>query len=114
MEFIDVNKSELPERFDIDLADETFTLQFNYNETGDFFTVDLYRQNDLSVEEPIVLGEKLTLNIPLWSDYSSLELPAPTIVPLDLAGKERRITFENFGITVFLYLMNEGPDDEQL
>jgi hypothetical protein len=112
MDFIDVNKSELPERFDIDLADETFTLQFNYNETGDFFTVDLYRPNNLTEDEPIVLGEKLTLNIPLWSDVSSLELPAPTVVPMDHAGKERRITFDNFGTTVFLYLMNEEPSDE--
>jgi hypothetical protein len=112
MEYIDVNKAELPERFEIDLANETFTLEFSYNESGDFFTVNLYRPDSFDQEVPLVLGEKLTLNQPLWNDFSSLDLPAPSIVPMDLAQKEGRITWDNFGISVFLYIADEADIDE--
>ncbi|WP_416730308.1 phage baseplate plug family protein [Fictibacillus sp. JL2B1089] len=112
MEYIDVNKEELPERFDIDLADETFTLQFSYNETGDFFSVDLYRPDNFDNDIPLILGEKLTLNQPLWSDFSSLDLPAPSIVPMDLAKSEGRLTWDNFGSSVFLYIVDEVDTNE--
>jgi hypothetical protein len=114
MEYIEINKSELPERFAIDLANETFVLEFYYNELGDFFTVNLYEPNGLEGETPLVMGEKLVLNQPLWGDFTSLNFPSPTIVPMDLAGKETRITWENMNETVFLYLDNEVIEDEQL
>lgn len=106
MEYIDFNKEELPESFDIDLADETFTLAFSYNETFDYFTVDLYK-----ADEPLVLGEKLVLNQPLWADFTSFVLPAPTLIPQDVSGLENRITWDNLGETVFLFIDNEGDSD---
>lgn len=112
MEYIEVNKEEIPETFDIDLADETFTLSFDYNETGDFFTVDLYKTGDFGIVKPIILGEKIILNRPLWSDFVNLNLPAPMIVPMDLSNTETSITWDNFNKTVFLYLDNEGESDD--
>lgn len=112
MEYIEINKEELPETFEIDLANETFTLSFSYNETGDFFTVDLYKPNSEGVLTPLVLGEKLTLNRPLWESITSLDLPAPTLIPMDLSNTEKRITWENFGETVFLYIDDEGETNE--
>ena len=110
-DFIDINKSELPERFEIDLADETFLLQFNYNETGDFFTVDLYGIGDEEDAFPIVYGEKLVLGRPLWENITSDDIPAPTLMPLDIGMEADRITFENLGVSVFLYIV-DGDGEE--
>lgn len=112
MEYIDINKDEIPESFDIDLADETFTLAFNYNEVGDFFTVDLYKPSEDGDDIPLVIGEKLVLNQPLWDDIVNPDLPAPTLVPKDLSSTADRITYENLGETVFLYIDDDGDDDE--
>ncbi|MGM0806527.1 MAG: phage baseplate plug family protein [Bacillota bacterium] len=112
MEYIDINKEELPESFELDLGNETFTLSFAYNETGDFFTVSLYKLDVNGRLSPLVIGEKLVLNRPLWSELSSLELPAPTLIPLDISNTEKRITWDNLGVSVFLYIDNEGEANE--
>lgn len=106
--YIPFEKDNIPERFEIDLAAESFFLELNYNETGDFFTLDLFDAD----ENALLLGEKLKLGIPLWSDIVDMSLPAPTIIPLDESGKETRITFDNFGETVFLYIDDVGEEDD--
>lgn len=107
-EYIPVEKDSLPEQFEIDLADETFILGFDYNKTFDFFTVDLYDMN----MNPIVLGEKMVIGVPLWSDIVDERIPAPTLIPLDESGKEIRITFDNFMNTVFLFVDDAPPEDD--
>lgn len=114
MDYIDIDKNELPVRFDINLADETFTMEMAYNETGDFFTVDLYRPDAEGELLPLVLGEKLTLNRRLWESLTDLELPAPSLVPMDLSNREQRLSFANFGVTVFLFVDNGGDEDAEL
>lgn len=113
MEYIEIDKDNIPESFYIDLADETFKLKFAYNETSDYFTVDLYQSNEDGEDIEMVMGEKLVLNKPLWSDISNLSLPAPQLVPIDLSNNEKRITWDNLGETVFLYINDEieGEDD---
>lgn len=106
--YIPFDKNTIPERFEIDLAAESFFLELNYNEIGDFFTLDLFDAD----ENPLVLGEKLNLGIPLWSDIVNPSLPAPTLIPLDESGKETRITFDNFGETIFVYIDDVGDGDE--
>jgi hypothetical protein len=97
MKIIEINKENLPERFEIELGVELFSIEVNYNETGDFFTIDLYQYY-----EPLVLGEKLMYKQPLFQDIEDSRFPAPTLIPIDLSGKESRITWDNFGVTVFL------------
>lgn len=113
---INFDKGELPERFEIDFYNQTVILQFDYNETGDFFTVDLYEIGEDGEDVPIVLGEKLTLGRPLWEDIPRFDIPAPTLIPLDIGMKAQRITFENMNDSVFLYILDgageEGEDDE--
>ena len=106
--YIPFDKNTIPERFEIDLAEESFFLEINYNEIGDFFTIDLFDAD----ENPLVLGEKIRLGISLWSDVPNPNLPAPTLIPLDQSGKENRITFDNFGETVFVYIDDVGDEDE--
>lgn len=96
---MEVEKELIPYRFDIELAGELFTFEFHYNQRFDFFTVSLY-QNDT----PLVLGEKLMLNRPLFKGLADIRLPKVTITPKDRSGQERRITYDNLGETVFLFV----------
>lgn len=107
-DYIPINKNNLPEQFEIDLANETFIIEVNYNQTGDFFTVDLYDMN----REPIVYGEKLVLNVPLWSDLTNYRLPAPSLVVLDESGQTKRITFDNFMVTTFIYIDDVALEED--
>lgn len=106
MRVIEINKENLPERFDIELGTELFTMEIDYNQTGDFFTIDLYQYDN---PEPLVLGEKLVYKQPLFRDIEDSRFPAPTLIPLDMSGKETRITWDNFGVTVFL-VVDDGDE----
>lgn len=110
MHMIPVDKENIPEYFTIELGNETFTLAFAYNEVGDFFTCDLLKQNEMGEDEEMVMGEKLVLNMPLWSDFTNQDLPGPQLIPLDLSGQEKRITWDNFTKTVFLYVNDGEPE----
>lgn len=112
MEIIPIDKNNIPEYFSITLGTETFVLSFAYNSVGDFFTVSLLKPNELGVDEEIIMGEKLIINKPLWSDFTNADLPGPQLIPADLSGKEKRITWENFNVTVFLYVNNGGPNEQ--
>lgn len=112
-DIIPIDKETLPERFDIDLGDETFTMQMNYNETGDFFTIDLFELGDSGELVDFIMGEKLVLGRALWADVPRVDIPAPTLIPLDIGMKAKRVSYENLGESVFLYIMDgSGEDDD--
>lgn len=99
MEYIEIDKDEIPYRFVIDLAGEEFEFEINYNNRYDFFTVDLYKDS-----RTLVVGEKMILNRPLFTDLVDIELPRVTITPKDRSNIETRITYENLEKTVFLFV----------
>lgn len=103
-EYIDIDKNETPYSFEIDLAGEVFEFEVNYNQAHDFFTVDLFKDNDA-----LVIGEKLILNRPLFRNIVNIQLPKVIIIPKDRANSATRITYENLNETVFLYV---GESDE--
>lgn len=107
MEYIEIDKNMIPYSFEITLNDKTYTFYVKYNVLKDFFTIDLYRN-----DEVIVLGEKLVYGKPLFSTSQYKDVPDVKIIPFDLTGKSERITFENLNEEVFLYLV--GDDDEVL
>ena len=102
--YISINKELIPYYFDISLADEIFTLEFNYNRTGDFFTVALHKDGEL-----ISAGEKLVYGVPLWqSTYINGKHPSLTIIPLaENADGVKAVTYDNLGNTVFLVVDDE-------
>ena len=67
MEYIDIEKNSIPYTFEIVLAGETFQFTVNYNSFGDFFTVDLYKNNEL-----VRMGEKIVYGLPLFENYEYL------------------------------------------
>lgn len=104
---IEIDKPAIPYRFDMELAGEVFTFELNYNERFDFFTIDLYKD-----DEPIVVGEKIVYGRSLFSTIENDErLPKVVILPIDESGQPvDRITWDNFGETVVLLV---GEIDEQ-
>lgn len=107
MEYIDIDKDLVPYKFEISLLDETYTFNVEYNSMKDYFTVDLYKDSEI-----IVLGEKLIYGKPLFLTSLYKDIPKVRIIPLDLAGKAERISFENLNEEVFLFLI--GDNDEIL
>ena len=105
MEYVNIDKSLIPYRFNIKLSDETYTFEMNYNERYDFFTINLFKN-----EVPIILGEKIVYGKPLFTSYDHLGIPRISILPFDLSGNTDRLTYENFNEQVFLYLV-EGDNE---
>lgn len=106
-EYIDVDKADIPHSIEIELAGEIYELEFSYNVAHDFFTVDLFK-NDV----PLVVGEKMILNRPLFRNRVHIDLPKVNIIPKDRAGVATRINYDNFNETVFLYVLKEGETVE--
>ena len=96
----DLNLENLPMMFDTDFGNYNCTMQINYNDVGDFYTVDLFDVNN----NPVILGEKLVYGKRLWSDYTNPDLPIVDLVPLDESGWTTVCNKETFGKTVFLYI----------
>ncbi|UPW82320.1 hypothetical protein [Lysinibacillus sp. Ag94] len=104
IEYIDIDKNEIPYSFEVELAEEIYELEVNYNQSHDFFTIDLFKDGSV-----LVIGEKLILNRPLFRNRIDIDLPKVQIIPKDRADSANRITYENLNETVFLYV---GETDE--
>lgn len=106
---IDIDKTQLPFRFEWDSEDDSFFIDIEYNESHDFFTATLYD----ALGNVLVAGEKLVLNMPLFNEINDPEnMPAEGLIPLDESGQAQRITWDNFGVTVFLCI-DDLPDDSE-
>ncbi|MBD8026418.1 hypothetical protein H9636_07070 [Ureibacillus sp. Re31] len=100
-EYIDIEKALIPYRFELELGAELFDLEIRYNEVGDYFTLDLYKE-----DIPLVYGEKIVYGEPLFNEIYNENFPAPTIVPIDESGTQSRVGWDNLNETVFLVVMN--------
>lgn len=97
MDYLPIEKEDIPYTFEIELAGEIFTFEFHYNERFDFFTVDLSNDN-----EPLVYGEKIVFNQPLFSGIADERFPKVRIIPKTEGEQMEDITYSNFYETVFL------------
>lgn len=99
MDYIEIEKENIPYRFPIDLAEEEFEMEVHYNNRFDFFTIDLYKYG-----KPLIYGEKVILNRPLFVDLANINLPKARIIPMDRSNKENRVSYDNLEKTVFLFV----------
>lgn len=107
-DIIEVDKELLPYNFDIVLAGEEFNLDFSYNSKADLFTCTLSKDDEVLVyNEPVIYGVEMFADV-----YKSGLFPMVAIVPLDEAGNETAVTYENFGKTVFLTIDDEPEESE--
>jgi hypothetical protein len=90
------------------LAGEEFNLDFAYNSKADLFTCTLSKDDEVLVyNEPVIYGVEMFADV-----YKSGLFPMVAIVPLDEAGNETAVTYENFGKTVFLTIDDEPEESE--
>ncbi|MFT9496383.1 phage baseplate plug family protein [Anaerosolibacter sp.] len=101
MDYIDIDKAAIPYKFDIQISGVTYTIEIHYNAEYDFFTIDLYRGTDV-----LVLGEKLVYGKPLFETIRDKRFPDKIILPTDPSEQSTRITYENLGESVFLFLID--------
>lgn len=101
-EYIEIKKELVPYRFQIALGVEVFEFFIRYNELHDYFTFDLAKE-----DETLILGEKITYGVPLFSEVYDERFPAPVVIPLDESGKETDVTYDNLNRTVFLMMVND-------
>jgi hypothetical protein len=102
---ISINKKLVPYSFGILLGSVWYQLEVKYNSYGDFFTVGLYKDNScLCSGEPLIYGK------PLFNDFYSADFPALTLIPVDEAGNNNVVNWDNFGETVFLSVYNDNDD----
>ena len=115
VEYIDIDPTQVPYQFDIQLAGITYTFDIKYNNVGEFFTADLYRQ-----KIPVAYGEKIVYGKPMFSPKTQIvnnktvivpqyaSYPKLIILPYDTSKKENKVTYDNLGSTVFLYVRTEA------
>lgn len=101
MKYIPINKDRIPYVFEINLNNETFQFEVFYNITGDFFTINLFKNHI-----PIIHGEKVVYDVELFANYKHLGVPKVVIKPLDTTKKTNRISFDDLGEDVFLYVLD--------
>lgn len=106
MDILDIRKNVVPYRFRIPLADRTYEMEIRYNLEHDYFTADLLWQGN-----PIILGEKIVYGNQLFQDFQYLPIPQVIIVPADPSGNLNKITFQNLGEEIFLFVLKEGDLD---
>lgn len=105
-DIIEIEANRVPYEFNIVLANETFQIGVEYNETAEFFVLSLAKMNEETGEfVEVCAGEPLVYGVPLWNDvYRSGKFPAPVIVPFDESEEANAVTFDNLGRNVFLML----------
>ena len=105
-DYIEINKDLIPYQFNILLAGEWFELFVNYNKASDFFTISLYKDDELVATEPLILGVSMFKDV-----YQPEKFPAIELAPYDYSATEKRVTWDNLGETVFLTIDDEGEGD---
>jgi hypothetical protein len=107
-DYIEFNLNELPDTFETDFGEETFVLSLDYNEVGDFYTLDCFTDDD----EAIVTAEPLMCGNPMWGNIRNARLPLETLIPMDESGQTKICNKETFQNTVFLYIDDLSPYDD--
>jgi predicted NAD-dependent protein-ADP-ribosyltransferase YbiA (DUF1768 family) len=108
MDFIEIDKTLIPYRFEIKLSDKIYTFYINYNCFFDFFTADLILNGTT-----LVTAEKLVLNEFLFRDvFEDEEHNLNPNAPQELLfvgsndNSVKRVSYDNLGETVFLYVVD--------
>lgn len=105
--YIEVEHTKVPYDFLIRLEDQTFLFTIRYNESGEFFTVDLATASGRS----LAFGDIVRYGRPLFGSVEDERFPLPVIIPQCLSGDDiSEVTYENFGREVKLYLHERRVD----
>lgn len=98
MEYINIEKNNVPFSFNITLGAELFYFDIYYNKREDLYTISLYD----SERNVLVHGEPLIYGVPLFIDCWDLKFPILQLIPKDEALEVGCLTKDNFNEQVFL------------
>lgn len=98
-DFLEFDLNNLPDPQEMELANGTFRLTLQWNELGQFFTIDIESLDD---DTHKITGEPVTFGVPLWYWAAYDWLPPERLVPMDEAGLESTVTWGNFQKTVWI------------
>lgn len=101
VEYIPINTDKVPYNFHMKLGDRTFVLTIKYNEQAELYTADL---KIAATGEILCYGDPILYGRALFNTVEDERFPQPVIIPYCLHGNADRVTKENFGKTVQLYL----------
>lgn len=99
--YLPLIKEAAPYRQSVRIEGQTFAFYLQYNAEEDFFTVDLYRG-----DEVLAYGEKLVFGRPLFAAYADERFPKAALVPLDFSGRADAVTWETLGKSVLVYIVS--------
>lgn len=104
---IDMEVDSIPFEFNIELSNKLYTMSVNYNEYGDFFTLDIGDDNEV-----FYYGVPIVYGVPVFDLFTSDErMPKEQLIAYDLGDVYDTITTDNFNEEVFLYVV-EGAANE--
>lgn len=107
--YIPVDVNNMPDIFDISLANDVFTFRIDYNEVADYYTVTIWRNGKrLLTQEPLLLGQLVGIDIP------NPELPRIDIRTMDETGTATDAGKGNFGYDVQMYLDVVDPNGSEI
>lgn len=110
MDSIDIDKTLVPYKFDINLSSRIYTFVINYNVLFDFFTADLLLNGSVLVkDEKLVLNQFLFRDISEDSDHNQdPNFPSELLFVGTTDNTIKRISYDNLGDTVFLYCISRN------
>jgi hypothetical protein len=108
-EFLPVSSEEIPIEIDFTIGSSTYSYLFRYNETYDFYTVEIRNEND-----ELIYTTKLTYASDLINAVVEGLTISQIVVPINLleltqniALQNQKVNKESFGKTVLLLLGKE-------
>lgn len=108
MGIIDIDITQVPYSFEINLSGRIYTIAINYNVVYNFFTADLILNG-----VTLIKGEKLILNQFLFRDYAedkdknlNPNFPAELLYVSATDNSVKRCGYDELGTTVFLYYVD--------
>lgn len=106
--YIPIDKEDLPDIFEIELAGDVFTLRVDYNQVADYYTITIQKDGvTLLSQEPLLLNNLVGADIPNTS------LPKVDLRTMDETGKSIDQGFLDFGDNVKLYLDVVDPNGSE-
>ena len=100
MRIIEIDNSDMPFGFRLELSGVLYTFYIKYNTRGDCYTVDLW-EGDI----PLIKGDKIVLNSPLFQGLTDERKPDVMILPSDYTSTVERAGYREMGGPVFLQVI---------
>ena len=106
--YVPISVDDLPDIFDIQIVDETYTLRIDYNRFADYYTITIQKEGVTLIEqEPLLLGQLVGIDIP------DSRLPRIDMRVMDETEQANDAGKGSFGENVKLYFDVVDPNGSE-